>query len=121
MRKDNIKKSIKGRNYNRKYELNSIKEENYSSSINTFSRNNKSIYDTKKNYSNNITNYNNLAGAYSYNYNYNWYENNNNLFNTVDNSSKNKNKKENPLVIKGNIKRNNTNFNTIKIPSINLL
>jgi hypothetical protein len=121
IRKDNSKKSIKGRNYNRKYELNSIKEENYSSSINTFSRNNKSIYDTKKNYSNNITNYNNLAGAYSYNYNYNWYENNNNIFNTVDNSSKNKNKKENPLVIKGNIKRNNTNFNTIKIPSLNLL
>ena len=48
MRKDNSNKSIKGRNYNRKYELNSIKAENYSSSINTFSRNNKSIYGTKK-------------------------------------------------------------------------
>jgi hypothetical protein len=42
----NTKKVIKGRNYNRKYELNSIKEENYSSSVNKNSRNiNKTFND----------------------------------------------------------------------------
>jgi hypothetical protein len=125
IRNANSKKGIKGRNYNRKYELNSIKEENYSSSINNYSRNNTNIYDSKNNYSNNITTYNVLTGeAYSYNYNYNWYENNNNIFNTVDNSlhfPNIPNKKKLPLVIRGNIKRNDINCIPIQIPSLNLL
>ena len=123
IRNANLKRAIKGRNYNRKYELNSIKEENYSSSINNYSRNNnKSIYDSKNNYSNNITNYNNLAGAYSYNYNFNWYENKNNkILNKFENYMPVQNKKGNPSVIKGNIKRNSINCNTINIPSLNLL
>ncbi len=120
----NNKKSVKGRNFNRKYELNSIKEENYSSSLNNYSRNNnKTFYDSKNNYSNNISNYNNYTGGYSYNYNYNWYNNfNNKIFNSTDNSLSLPIKKENPLVIKGNIKRNSINTcNSIKIPSLNLL
>ena len=119
----NSKKAIKGRNYNRKYELNSIKEENYSSSINNFSRNkNKSIYDSKNNYGNNISNYNNLTNGYNYNYNYNWFENpNSKKFNSVDNSSAIPKKKDNLSVYKGNIKRNSMNSNTIQIPSLNLL
>ena len=116
----NLKKNIKGRNYNRKYELNSIKEENYSSSLNTYSRNNnKTIYDSKNNYSNNISNYNNLTGGgFNYNYNYNWYENPDN---TVDHTLSITNKKENPSVLKANIKRNITYNNSIRIPSLNLM
>ena len=123
----NAKRSVRGRNFNRKYELNSIKEENYSSSINNYSRNNnKNIYGSKNNYSNNITIYNNVTGgAYNYNYNYNWYENlgGGNVFNTIDNSLQIPNKKKAPLVFKGNIKRNNSNYksNPIEIPSLNLL
>jgi hypothetical protein len=121
----NMKKTIKGRNLSRKYELNSIKEENYSSSINNFSRNlnNNTIYDSKNNYTNNISNYNYLDGGYSYNYNYNWYNNfNNKVFNSIDNSLGLPYKKDNPLVIKGNIERNNIyNCNSIEIPSLNLL
>ena len=125
----NTKKLIKGRNYNRKYELNSIKEENYSSSINNFSRNNnKTIYDSKNNYSNNISNYNNLTGgSYSYNYNYNWYDNNTNnkILITTDNPQTYLSQKENPLVFNGNTNSNNSNINTnskiINIPSLNIL
>ena len=123
IRNANAKKSVRGRNFNRKYELNSIKEENYSSSINNYSRNNnKNIYDSKNNYSNNIIIYNNLTGgAYSYNYNYNWYENPGyNVFNTIDNSLQIPNKKKAPLVFKGNMKRNNSSCNQIEIPSLNL-
>ena len=115
----NIKKYIKGRNYNRKYELNSIKEENYSSSLNTYSRNNnKTIYHNNNNYSNNNSNYNNTGGTYTYNYNYNWYENPDN---TVDHTLSISNKKENPSVLKRNIKRNITYNNSIPIPSLNLM
>ena len=118
----NPKKFIKGRNYNRKYELNSIKEENYSSSINNFSRNNKTIYDSKNNNSNNLSNYNNLTGSYSLNYNYNWYENTNNKnFNTMENSPTYLNQKENPLLFNGNLNTNNSNCQVINIPSLNLL
>ena len=118
------KKPIRGRNYNRKYELNSIKEENYSSSMNHFSRNyNKTVCGTRNNCINNISNYTNLTGGYNYNYNYTWYNNySNKPLNDIDNNSiNNKIKKNNSSVIKGNIKTNNTNYNSIKIPSLNLL
>ena len=121
IRNANTKKGIKGRNYNRKYELNSIKEENYSSSVNKNSRNiNKTFNDNIVG----VSNYNNLTGGYNYNYNYTWYNNyNNKIFKSADNTSlnENKSKKRNQLVIKGNIKRNSTNNNSIKIPSLNLL
>ena len=70
--------------------------------------------------------YDNLTGRYNYNYNYNytWYNNyHNKIFNSADNTSSNENKskKRNQLVIKGNVKRNCMNNNSIKIPSLNLL
>ena len=62
IKKANAKKVIKGRNYNRKYELNSIKEENYSSSVNKNSRNiNKTFNDNNIG----VSNYNNLRGGYN--------------------------------------------------------
>ena len=66
--------------------------------------------------------YDNLTGRY--NYNYTWYNNyHNKIFNSADNTSSNENKskKRNQLVIKGNVKRNCMNNNSIKIPSLNLL
>jgi hypothetical protein len=69
--KSNNKKIIKGRNFEKKYELNSIKEENYSSSLNT--QNN--LFDNKNNYSNNISEYDNYTGRYSYSYNFDWFNN----------------------------------------------
>ena len=69
--------------------------------------------------------YDNLTGRYNYNYtNYTWYNNyHNKIFNSADNTSSNENKskKRNQLVIKGNVKRNCMNNNSIKIPSLNLL
>ena len=123
IKKTNSKKVIKGRNYENKYELNSIKEENNSSSLNT--QNN--LYD------NNISDFDNLTGRYSYNYNYNWYnninnnyteDNNLNYFNTIndmdniDNIIPIQNKKYNTLVIKGNVEKNNKNNNTFPKSSL---
>lgn len=68
--------------------------------------------------------YDNLTRRYNYNYNYAWYNNyHNKIFNSADNTSSNENKskKRNQLVIKGNVKRNCMNNNSIKIPSLNLL
>ncbi len=80
------KKNIKSRNYDKKFDLNSIKEENYLSSLNS--------------YSNNISELDNLTGRYSYNYNYNWFKNND------DNIISFNNKNNSSLVIKGNLEKN---------------
>ena len=122
--KANNKKINKGRNYENKYELNSIKEENYSSSLNT----QHNLYDSQNNYSNNILDLENNTGRYSYNYNYDWFKNiNNNNENSngikdnfndfnnlkdINNMIPIQNKIYNSLVIKGNIEKNN--FNNIK-------
>ena len=122
--KANNKKINKGRNYENKYELNSIKEENYSSSLNT----QHNLYDSQNNYSNNILDLENNTGRYSYNYNYDWFKNiNNNNENSngikdnfndfnnlkdINNMIPIQNKIYNSLVIKGNVEKNN--FNNIK-------
>ena len=121
------KKELKGRNYEKKYELNSIKEENYSSSLNT--QNN--LYDGKSNnYSNNISEFENLTGRYSYNYNYDWYNNienngqgifNDNLLEEINNIIPIQNKKYN-LVIKGNKDNHHIrNNNSFPMSSLNKL
>ena len=117
----NKKKEIKGRNYEKKYELNSIKEENYSSSLNT-----QNNLNDGKSISNNISEFENLTGRYSFNYNYNWYnnniENNNQEIyndNLLDNIIPIQNKKYN-LVIKGNTEKHHIKNNkSFPISSLN--
>ena len=117
----NKKKEIKGRNYEKKYELNSIKEENYSSSLNT-----QNNLNDGKSISNNISEFENLTGRYSFNYNYNWYnnniENNNKEIyndNLLDNIIPIQNKKYN-LVIKGNTEKHHIKNNkSFPISSLN--
>ena len=124
--KFNNKTNSKGRNYDNKYDLNSIKEENYSSSLNT----QHNLYDSPNKYSNNILDMENNTGRYSYSYNYDWFNNisnnnenrneNNDNFNEnnnlkdIDNIIPIQNKIYNSLVIKGNIEKNKNIFNNIK-------
>lgn len=130
--KSNYKKMIKGRNFEKKFELNSIKEENYSSSVNT--QNN--FFDNKHSYSNNISDFDNYTGRYSSSYNFDWYnninyeENNDNIhesnnFDDFDNIIPVKGKKYNSLVIKGNIEKNINhhvkNYNSFPVSSLNML
>ena len=130
--KSNYKKMIKGRNFEKKFELNSIKEENYSSSVNT--QNN--FFDNKHSYSNNISDFDNYTGRYSSSYNFDWYnninyeENNDNIhesnnFDDFDNIIPIKGKKYNSLVIKGNIEKNINhhvkNYNSFPVSSLNML
>ena len=126
--KSNNKKKFKGRNYEKKYELNSIKEENYSSSLNT----QRNIFDSKNNFSNNISDFDNYTGRYSYNYNFDWYNNidlkknsdiyESNNYNDIDNIIPLQNIKYNSLVIKGNFEKNNhilKNNNSFPFSSLN--
>ena len=114
--KFNNKTMNKGRNYDNKYDLNSIKEENYSCSLNT----QHNLYDSPNKYSNNILDMENNTGRYSYSYNYDWFNNINNNENgneNKDNINENNNLKDidniipiqnkiyNSLVIKGNIEK----------------
>ena len=124
--KFNNKTMNKGRNYDNKYDLNSIKEENYSTSLNT----QHNLYDSPNKYSNNILDVENNTGRYSYSYNYDWFNNisnnnenrneNNDNFNEnnnlkdIDNIIPIQNKIYNSLVIKGNIEKNKNNLNNIK-------
>ena len=130
--KSNYKKMIKWRNFEKKFELNYIKEENYSSSVNT--QNN--FFDNKHSYSNNISDFDNYTGRYSSSYNFDWYnninyeENNDNIhesnnFDDFDNIIPIKGKKYNSLVIKGNIEKNINhhvkNYNSFPVSSLNML
>ena len=123
--KFNNKTMNKGRNYDNKYDLNSIKEENYSCSLNT----QHNLYDSPNKYSNNILDMENNTGRYSYSYNYDWFNNINNNESgngNKDNNNENNNLKDidniipiqnkiyNSLVIKGNIEKNKNNLNNIK-------
>ena len=114
--KFNNKTMNKGRNYDNKYDLNSIKEENYSCSLNT----QHNLYDSPNKYSNNILDMENNTGRYSYSYNYDWFNNINNNESgngNKDNNNENNNLKDidniipiqnkiyNSLVIKGNIEK----------------
>ena len=132
IKNSNNKKIIRGRNFENKYELNSIKEENYSSSLNT---QNNFIDDKNNNFSNNISEFENLTGRYSFNYNYDWYNNkninqenfddnllNDNLLYDIDNIIPIHNKKYNNLVIKGNLDHNHIkNNNSFPTSSLNKL
>ena len=104
----------KGRNYDNKYDLNSIKEENYSSSLNT----QHNLYDSQNNYSNNILDLENNTGRYSYNYNYDWFKNINNNNENSNGIKDNINEINNlnNLLQKGNIilSQINLDFNNYK-------
>jgi hypothetical protein len=128
IKNSNNKKIKKNKNFEKKYELNSIKEENYSSSLNT--QNN--IYNNFNNYSNNISDFDNLTGRYSYNYNYDWFINSDqehiidkfvkfNNYNDLDNIIPIGNSKYHSLVIKGNIEKNQNNKNSFPVSSLNIL
>ena len=128
IKNSNNKKIKKNKNFEKKCELNSIKEENYSSSLNT--QNN--IYNNFNNYSNNISDFDNLTGRYSYNYNYDWFINSDqehiidkfvkfNNYDDLDNIIPIGNSKYHSLVIKGNIEKNQNNKNSFPVSSLNIL
>ena len=128
IKNSNKKKIKKNKNFEKKCELNSIKEENYSSSLNT--QNN--IYNNFNNYSNNISDFDNLTGRYSYNYNYDWFTNSDhehiidkfvkfNNYNDLDNIIPIGNSKYHSLVTKGNTEKNQNNKNSFPVSSLNIL